>query len=170
MTFEVRDWLDMKNDIQKSIEIYKEQLSYGYIQNAYITLTRYIAELKGIFSEKYKVSNMGLGYLDYTYFYFLNDDIKKQNLKFALVLNHKKMQFELWLCARNIAVQKAYWNLLKDSKWNQNIDEMPKYSVLEVVLENQINFNDKETMTKHIVNRSLLLSQEIQEYLKNVNC
>ncbi len=159
----------MKNDIQKSIEIYKEQLRYGYIQNAYRTLTKYTAELKGFFSEKYKVSNIGFGYLDYTYFYFLNEDIKKRNLKFALVLNHKKMQFELWLCARNAAIQKAYWNLLKDSKWNQNIDVMPKYSVLEVVLENQINFNDKESMTKQIVSRSLSLSQEIEEYLKNMN-
>lgn len=160
----------MENEVQKSIEIYKEQLSYGYIQTAYITLTKYVAELKGKISKNYSTSNIGFGYLDYTYFYFTNDDIKNKSLKFALVLNHEKMQFELWLCARTADVQKQYWNLLKNSKWNKNINEMPKYSVLEVVLENQIDFNDKENMTKNIINRSLSLLLEIQEYLQSIDC
>lgn len=47
---------------------------------------------------------------------------------------------------------------------------MPKYSVLEVVIGNQIDFTDKENMTKNIVNRSILLSSEIQEYLQSVDC
>ena len=32
----------MKKDIQKSIEIYKEQLDNGYIQVAYLTLNKYV--------------------------------------------------------------------------------------------------------------------------------
>ena len=158
----------MEKEIQKSIEIYKEQLSCGYIQTAYITLTKYVAELKRKFPRNYSMSSIGFGYLDYTYFYFINDYIKSKNLKFALVLNHEKMQFELWLCARTSEVQKQYWDLLKDSKWNENTEEMPKYSVLEAVLENQIDFNDKETMTKNIISRSLSLASEIQEYLKGI--
>lgn len=160
----------MENEVQKSIEIYKEQLSYGYIQTAYITLTKYVAELKGKFPKNYSTSNIGFGYLDYTYFYFTNDDIKNKSLKFALVLNHEKMQFELWLCARTADVQKQYWNLLKDSKWNKNRNEMPKYSILEVVLENQIDFNTKENMTKNMINRSVSLALEIQEYLQSMDC
>ncbi len=65
----------MENDVQKSIEIYKEQLSYGYIQIAYITLTKYVAELKGKIPKNYSTSSIGYGYLDYTYFYFTNDYI-----------------------------------------------------------------------------------------------
>ena len=41
---------------------------------------------------------------------------------------------------------------------------------IEVVLENQLNFNDKENMTQNIISCSVSLSLEIQEYLKNVNC
>lgn len=159
----------MEKDIQKSIEIYKEQLSCGYIQTAYIALTKYVAELKREFQKKYAVSNTGFGYLDYTYFYFTNDYVKSKNLKFALVLNHEKMQIELWLCARTTEIQKQYWNLLKDSRWNKNINEMPKYSVLEAVLENQIDFNDKENMTPNIIDRSVSLSSEIQQYLESVD-
>lgn len=43
----------MENEVQKSIEIYKEQLSYGHIQTAYITLTKYVAELKRKYDKKY---------------------------------------------------------------------------------------------------------------------
>lgn len=35
----------MRDDIQKSLEIYKEQLNNGYIRAAYVTLTKYVAEL-----------------------------------------------------------------------------------------------------------------------------
>lgn len=98
----------MESDIQKSLDIYKEQLSYGFIQTAYIILTKYVAELKGKFPKNYSTSNIGFGYLDYTYFYFTNDYVKNKNLKFALVLNHEKMCFELWLCARTTDIQKQY--------------------------------------------------------------
>ena len=43
---------------------------------------------------------------------------------------------------------------------------MPKYSILEVVLESKIDFSNKENMTKNIINQSISLSLEIEEYLK----
>ncbi len=159
----------MKNDIQKSIDIYKEQLSYGYIQTAYSVLTKYVAELKRKFPKDYSTSHIGFGYLDYTYFYFINDYIKSKNLKFALVLNHEKMQFELWLCARTVDVQKQYWNLLKDSEWNKKTNQMPKYSALEVVLDTQIDFHDKDNMTLSIIDQTTSLSSEIQKYLESID-
>lgn len=115
----------MKGDIQKSLAIYKEQLSNGYIQTAYIALTKYVAELKGKFPKNYSTSNIGFGYLDYTYFYFTNDYVKNKKLKFAMVLNHEKIQFEVWLCARTADIRKQYWDLLKDSKWNKNVEVLP---------------------------------------------
>lgn len=160
----------MKDDIQKSLEIYKEQLSNGFIQTAYIALTKYVAELKGKFPQNYSTSNIGLGYLDYTYFYFTNDYVKNKNLKFALVLNHEKMQFELWLCARKADIQKRYWSLLKDSKWNKNVEVMPKYSVLEVIIETQIDFNAKEKMTTNIIDSAVSTALEIENCLQTVDC
>lgn len=43
---------------------------------------------------------------------------------------------------------------------------MPKYSILEVVLESKIDFSNKENMTKNIINQSISLSLGIEEYLK----
>lgn len=160
----------MKGDIQKSLEIYKEQLSNGFIQTAYIALTKYVAELKRKIPPNYSTSNIGFGYLDYTYFYFTNDNVRNKNLKFALVLNHEKMQFELWLCGRTVAVQKQYWNLLKDSKWNKNVEVMPKYSVLEVTIETQLNFNAKEKMTSNIIDNAVSSALEIENCLQTLDC
>ena len=52
----------MNDEIQKSLEIYKEQLNAGYIRTAYITLTKYVAELKAKFPKEYTTSNLAFGY------------------------------------------------------------------------------------------------------------
>lgn len=158
----------MKNDIQKCIDIYKEQLSYGYIQTAYSSLTKYVAELKSNFPKYYHTGNISFGYLDYTYFPFFNEYLRDCKLRFGIVLNHEKMQFELWLMGQNTNVQKKYWEILRNSKWNANREKMPKYSVLEVTLNNDIDFNNKENMTLNIINCSVSLSSEIQKYLERI--
>lgn len=159
----------MGNDIQKSLDIYKEQLSYGYIRTAYLTLTKYVAELKTKFSIQYKTGNISFGYLDYTYFPFFNQYLREQKLRFGVVLNHEKLQFELWLMGQNADVQRKYWEILKNSVWNKKRKEMPEYSILEVVLENQIDFNNKANMTKNILDRSVSFALEIQEYLTSTD-
>lgn len=159
----------MQDDILKSIQIYKEQLAQGGIQLAYITLTKYIAELKARFPEQYKTGNISFGYLDYTYFSFFNDYLRDNGLRFGIVLNHVKMQIELWLMGRNAAVQTEYWEIFKDTKWNQDVTEMPTYSILEVCLESNLDFANKEGMTATILNKAIKEAAEIQTYLKNRN-
>lgn len=161
--------MEMENDVQKSLEIYKEQLSYGYIRTAYLALTRYVAELKSKFSTQYKTGNISFGYLDYTYFPFFNPYLRNQKLRFGVVLNHEKLQFELWLMGQNADVQRKYWDILKNSEWNGNRKEMPKYSILAIVLVNQIDFNNKDNMTQNIMKYSVSLALEIEEYLKNID-
>lgn len=87
----------MENDVQKSIEIYKEQLSYGYIRTAYLVLTRYVAELKSRFSAQYKTGNISFGYLDYTYFPFFNQYLRNQKLRFGVVLNRNFLSLGITL-------------------------------------------------------------------------
>lgn len=40
-------------DVQKCIEIYKEQLNKGYIQTAYSALIKYEGELRSVFPKEY---------------------------------------------------------------------------------------------------------------------
>ena len=92
-----RETVEMENDVQKSIEIYKEQLSYGYIRTAYLVLTRYVAELKSRFSAQYKTGNISFGYLDYTYFPFFNQYLRNQKLRFGVVLNRNFLSLGITL-------------------------------------------------------------------------
>ena len=45
-------------DVQKCIEIYKEQLNKGYIQTAYSALIKYEGELRSVFPKEYHTGNI----------------------------------------------------------------------------------------------------------------
>lgn len=160
---------DMEKKISEALEVYKRQLAQGDIQRAYMVLMRYMGELRANFPEEYKIGNISFGYLDYTYFPFSNEYLRSQKLRFGIVLNHQEMQFELWLMGQNESLQKEYWNKLKDSKWNEGVSERPQYSVLEVCLNDNIDFENKNAMTKRIFEQALQYSEEIQEHLKQIN-
>lgn len=159
----------MKKNISKSIEIYKNQLAQGDIQLAYITLTKFVAELKAKFPKQYSTGNISFGYLDYTYFSFFNQYLRNHKLRFGVVLNHQRMRFELWLMGQNAPVQKEYWGILKNTDWNKDMKAMPRYSVLEVCLEDNIDFDNKENMTHVILNRAVALAEKIQTFLGNLD-
>lgn len=159
----------MRKDISKCIEIYKNLLEQGDIQLAYTALTKYVAELKAKFPQQYSTGNISFGYLDYTYFPFFNEYLRNHKLRFGIVLNHEKMRIELWLMGQNAPVQKEYWEILKNTDWNKDIKVMPKYSVLEVCLKDNIDFDNKENMTRMIFNDSVSLAEKIQMFLENLN-
>ena len=58
-----------------------------------------------------------------------------------------------------------YWKILQKTKWNYNQKIMPKYSIVEIVLETNIDFENQESMTHHIIDCSVSLASQIQEYL-----
>ena len=118
-----------KKDLKQLVSIYKKQLEKGEVQVAYAELIKYVQSLKTLFSnemgKEYSFGNVFPGYMDYTYFYITNDYLKKNKLKLGLVLNHKTLNFEVWLFGQTKAVQKKYWDKLKNTKWVKD-KEIPK--------------------------------------------
>lgn len=159
----------MKHDIGKSLEIYKKQLADGYIQQAYVVLTKYIAELRAKFPSEYQTGGISFGYLDYTYFPFFNDYLRENMLRFGIVLNHEKLQIELWLMGQNASVQAEYWSLLKDTAWNEGRTEMPKYSVLEVCIGDAVECILNGDMTSEVLGKAAELAVDIEDYLKSIS-
>lgn len=153
------------------IAIYKEQLDKGDIQKAYTELIKYVLSLKSHLSKdlshNFSFGNVSQGYMDYTYFYFFNDFLRENKLRLGVVLNHEKIRFELWLLGQNAEVQNTYWDLLKTTKWNKDQSVMPRYSVLEVVLEPNPDFNNLDVLTAKIEKETIKISNEIIEYLKS---
>lgn len=70
------------------------------------------------------------------------------------------------MMGQNATIQKKYWELMKKSKWISDKDEMPRYAILEVVLVEHINFDQKEKMTESIINQSKDLAIDMQKYLE----
>lgn len=79
----------------------------------------------------------------------------------GLVLNHTKMQFEVWLLGQTIAIQEKYWEYFKSTKWNKNRTTKPQYSILETTLIADPNFNDLDKLSEQIQNKLVLVTDEI---------
>ncbi len=160
----------MKN-LNRYISIYQDQLKKGDILIAYNELVKFVMNLRTKFikslSDQYSFAGILHGYLDYTYFYYSNDFLKSKKLKFCLVLNHMEMRFELWLLGNTIPIQKQYWELLKNTKWNKGRTEMPKYSILEITLVEKPNFNDLDKLSEQIETQMIKVSDELLKYLEN---
>lgn len=156
-------------DLNHFVSIYKEQLQKQDIQIAYIQLIKFISRLKIKFSKelahKYSFNNIFQGYMDYSYFYYSNSYLKEKRLKLGLVLNHKNMTFEIWLLGNTKDIQKKYWNLLKNTKWINNL-EIPQYSIFEITIIENPNFNDLDLLSEEIKDKLIEVSNEILSSLK----
>ncbi|WP_163400445.1 DUF7000 family protein [Flavobacterium fluviatile] len=159
----------MKN-LNQYVAIYKEQLDKGDIQEAYVGLVKYVTRLGTTLSknlsENYSFGSLFQGYMDYTYFYYTNDFLKKRKLKMGLVLNHSKMQFEIWLLGQTIPLQEKYWEYFKSTKWNKHRTTRPQYSILETTLIEKPDFDDLDELSKQIENKLISITDEIIEDIK----
>ncbi len=153
------------------VSVYKKSLERDELKQAYEGLIKYMMKLKShlerMLPEHYSFGNISQGYLDFSYFPFSNDYLRNEKLRFGIVLNHKKMRFELWLMGQNAETQKRYWEFLKSSKWNENQIKMPKYSVLESLLIENPNFDDLNALTAEIEKEAVKISNEVINYLQS---
>ncbi|REL25049.1 hypothetical protein DYD21_16175 [Rhodohalobacter sp. SW132] len=156
--------------LNEYINSYREELKKGDIQKAYTGIVKYVTRLRTTLSknlsECYSFGSLFQGYMDYTYFYYSNDFLKERKLKLGLVLNHQKIQFEIWLLGQTIPIQDKYWQFFKTTRWNKDRITKPQYSILETVLIEKPNFNDLESLTQQIEDRLITISNEIIDDIK----
>lgn len=151
---------------------YTETLKVGDVQVAYAELVKYVQKLRTEFSKEladdYSTGNVLQGYMDYTYFYVTNDYLKSRKLKLGMVLNHAEANFELWLLGQTKDIQEKYWTLLKNTKWIHS-PSIPKYSVFDVVLVKEPNFDQLNKLTDQLIEQFVAIFIEIESSLKRVN-
>lgn len=157
-------------DFNYYVDQYKKQLEKGDIQEAYVGLVKYMTRLgtylSNNLSESFSFGSLFQGYMDYTYFYYSNDFLKKRKLKLGLVLNHRKMQFEIWLLGQTIPIQEKFWEYFKSTSWNKNRTTKPQYSILETTLIENPNFNDLEKLSKQLEEKLVLVTDDILQDIK----
>lgn len=146
----------MNKSINEQIQIYKNSVNNNSLSSTYKFLMDFMNQLQREFDKRIEnifiVKKVLNGYLNYTYFYFENDFFKKRNLKLAIVLNHQKMCFEIWLIGTTKKVQKKYWAKFKNTKWNKE-EIMPQWYVISIELLSNPNFEELNKLTDSIVNR-----------------
>lgn len=138
----------MKDQFQKSIEVYREQLNQGYIQQAYKGILTSINEFRMYLQKaypEYQIPNtMHDGVMDITYFAFSPNDLRSHKLKIALVFNHQDFNFELWLVGQNKKVQKAYWTMFKESDWAvYPLTPSPEHAIVRTSIYSNPHFEDR---------------------------
>ncbi|ARN66114.1 hypothetical protein LBY41_004469 [Vibrio vulnificus] len=151
------------------IPAYKMAFESGELQRTYQDLVSIVQSLRTEFHKKYKgqftVANVLHGYIDFTYFYLQDDYLKKHKLKLAIVFNHQQVQFELWLLGQTKDVQIGYWEKLQGVKW-VNQDVMPEWSIFEVLMLADPDFDDPKVLSELIYSAFSELSLEILSTLK----
>lgn len=150
--------------LNSRISSYKKTFASGEIQEIYQSLVSIVQSLRTEFAKKYKgefsVASVMHGYIDFTYFYLQNDYLKSHRLKLAIVFNHQRANFELWLLGQTKDVQIRYWEKLKGVPW-VNPETMPEYSIFEVTLLADPDFDNIQMLSESVHIAFCALSQEV---------
>ena len=163
----------MDKKINSFVSAYQEQIRKGDIQKTYAFLLKYVMQLKASIekqlSQEYSFGNVSPGYLNFSYFSFYNDYLRNKKLRFGIVLNHREMRFELWLLGQNKKIQDKYWNIFKTSPWNHGRTTKPQYAELEIVLVDNPDFENIDTLTVDIIDRAVEEANKVIAYLKKLD-
>ena len=153
------------------IKEYRIQLKKGNIQKAYKGIMAFMSGLKNYMEKKYSeyaISALYYGYMDMTYFAFTPLELKKKNLKIAVVYLHEQNRFEVWLGGSNRKVQAEYIEKLRHidtgdyklSRINPGVD-----SIIELQIIEQPNFDRVEDLMQKIESKTIEFAKNILSIL-----
>lgn len=141
----------------QAMDVYREQLARGLIQQAYQGLMQYMQALRAhfekAFPDDFVSGSIYAGFMDMTYFSLAPARYKQRGLKIAVVFLHEGWRFEAWLSGYNRPVQARYWKLLRalDCAPYHLVDAIQgSDSILEHVLAGPPNFSDLPALTRQI--------------------
>ncbi|HBO34793.1 MAG TPA: hypothetical protein DD636_08705 [Anaerolineaceae bacterium] len=160
-------------ELNDAISEYTNQLQIGQIQKAYKGIMSFMSALKTTLESRhpnYAGSGLYFGYMDMTYFAFTPLELKRRNLKIAIVYLHQENRFELWLGGSNRKVQSEYINYFKGkdlggymlSQVSPGVD-----SIIELIVCEQPDFEDADKLMKIIEEKTISFADQILSLLQN---
>lgn len=159
----------------ESMQDYQQQLKRGLIQQAYRGLMEYMQGLKTFFRNRYPHAfvsgNLYQGVMDMTYFSFVPAALKSRDLKIAIVFVYDVFRFEAWLSGCNRPVQARYWEIIRESTWDQYPlvpDPLKADAILTHVLVEDPDFADPQALTARIEQGTLAFSHDIETFLSTI--
>ncbi len=158
--------------INVNLKSYKKKSPQCEEQVDYHDLINYMKELRAYFIKEYesyfKGGNVYQGNSDYSYFSLTTEELKKQKLKFVIILNHKQPSFSICLSGQNKRIRKKYWKIFKGGDWNtyhvvESIDD--SLFIIDHTIVEKPDFGNRKTLTKQIESESLKFINELTEIL-----
>ncbi|WP_298421339.1 AraC family transcriptional regulator [uncultured Kordia sp.] len=143
------------------------------IKPDYHQLIAYMKELRVYFQKEYdtyfKLGNIYQGDSNFSYFSLTTKELKKQKLKFVIVLNHQNLSFSICLSGQNKEIRKKYWKIFKNSNWNTyhlaaSIDN--SLSIIDQTIVEAPNFNNRKSLTENIEKESMKFIKELKDILE----
>ncbi len=156
---------------REDMEELRGLLVKGSVQRAYRALLSYMKGLRRHLEKSVAgatVSGLYQGTMDMTFFALFPSSLRPHNLKIAIVFNYDAFRFEAWLCGRNRAVQRQYWELFKDGHWPEYRVSTPAKgvdSILECDLVSTFDLDDPDVLTSRIETATVAFIDEIEEFL-----
>jgi hypothetical protein len=144
------------DDIDRDVCELRRALAQGAVQRAYVALVGYMSRLRAGYARERgerAVSGLYQGHFDMTYFALSPDELRERGLKVAVVFDYATFSFQAWLAARNRAVQKSYWEKLRDAGYAE-YTLVPQGAgvdaILSVVLAADFSLADEAALTRRI--------------------
>ena len=125
--------------------------------------------LKKEYDTIFKLGKIYQGDPNFSYFSLTTEELKRQKLKFVIILNHKELYFSICLSGQNKSIRKKYWKIFKGSNWNkyhlaESIDD--SLSIIDQTIVKEPDFNNRMSLTEQIEKESLKFINEIKNILE----
>ena len=156
--------------MNREIDEYNIQLQRGDIQKAYRSIIGFMAKFRIYLKRKYPshiISALYPGYMDMTYFSITPENLKKHNLKIAIVYLHEPNAFEVWLSGVNRSVQAEYIKRLLNRKLNYRLSMIKPGvdSIVEHRIKTKPDFDRCQVMMSAIESEYLDFEHHVDSVL-----
>lgn len=147
--------------------------NHDQVKLDYHELIGYMKSLKAFFFKAYgsefKLGSIYMGSKDFSYFSLTTPQLKKQKLKFVIILNHRLTSFEICLSGQNKSIRKKYWEIFQGSSWNKyHIAESieSSLSIVDQTIVANPDFSNTEFLTRQIETAAFKFINEIRSLLE----
>jgi hypothetical protein len=158
-------------ELRSDLEELRRRLDEGVVQRAYVAVVAYMSGLRGELAsshEEWTVAGLYQGYFDMTYFPLVTPSLKARSLKLAVVFDYQAFRFQVWLAARNRAVQKRCWELLRSQGWPQKSLVEPAVGVDAIValdVADGLALDDPDALTAALERAVETLLADLEQFL-----
>lgn len=137
------------------IEEYKNIIQTTNLQRDYQELIKFFKYLRNYLQKEMTdlnfTANIVENNMDYSYFQFTNENLKKKGLKIVFVFVHKEFKYQIWLSGVNRQEQVKYFNMYeKNTRFKLTPNPIKTDYILSKDVETEFNYDDLEKLLNNL--------------------